>query len=505
MIGDPIHSQPVIVNYSATDSTVFVATNHGFLHAFDAQTGDEQFAIIPRELLQNLYSFYENNSTFNHIYGLDGDMVYREANGKKYLYVGMRRGGNNYYAFDVTTKSNPKLVFKIDGGSPEFANLGQTWSRPIITKIDIGGVQKDVMIIGGGYDENQDGKKGRSDDNIGNSVYIVDADSGSKLWEASLTNADLNLPSMKYSIPARISVIDRNNDGLADHMYVADAGGQLFRLDIYNGNAKSSLVKGQLLAKLGGDAESDNRRFYYGPDVSEVILGDEHYYAVAMGTGFRAGPLNTSINDNFYMLKDKGVFNRNAANEFTFPQAPFELSDLYDATDHLLTSATKTERDLAAQTFANKQGWYIRLTTGGEKVLAAPLILDYQVFFTTYVPAVSSASLCAPPAGNSRAYLVNLFNGNSVADLNQNNLSEGDDRFAELAQTGIAPDTKILIEDITNPVVCLGAECASAAIQTDENGLQVACGSKFECLAQNIYGRFERVKKDTWKTEVERN
>ncbi|HAU93194.1 MAG TPA: pilus assembly protein PilY, partial [Alteromonas sp.] len=35
-MGDPIHSQPVIVNYGNNDSVIFIATNHGFLHAFDA-------------------------------------------------------------------------------------------------------------------------------------------------------------------------------------------------------------------------------------------------------------------------------------------------------------------------------------------------------------------------------------------------------------------------------------------------------------------------------------
>lgn len=505
MMGDPIHSQPVIVNYNATDSDIFVATNHGFLHSFDANTGEENFAIIPRELLGNLHDFYENNSSFNHIYGLDGDMVYREANGKRYLYIGMRRGGNDYYVIDITQRHSPKLAFKIDGGSAAFSNMGQSWSRPIITKVNVGGTVKDVMIIGGGYDENQDGKTVRSADTVGNSVYIIDANNGNLLWEASRTNADLNLADMQYSIPARISVIDRDNDGLADHMYVADMGGQLFRLDIYNGNPASTLVKGKLLAKLGGDPESENRRFYYGPDVAEVVMGDEAYYAVAIGSGFRAGPLNTAINDNFYMIKDKGIFQRNSNNEFTHPSSAFELTDLYDATDHLLTSSSASQKNLATQAFANKDGWYIRLTTGGEKVLAAPLILDYQIFFTTYVPAVSSASLCAPPTGNSRAYLVNLFNGNSATDLNQNGIRDANDRFADLAQTGIAPDTKILIENISQPVVCLGAECVSAVIEVDQNGNDVACGSAFECLAQNIYGRFERVQKDTWKTEVERN
>jgi type IV pilus assembly protein PilY1 len=503
-MGDPIHSQPIIVNYSLTDSAVFVATNHGFLHSFDPATGEENFAVMPKDLMDNLYDLYRDSSTFSHIYGLDGDMVLRTVGTNIYLYVGMRRGGNNYYAFDITSKTNPKLMFKIDGGTGDFANLGQTWSKPTVTKIKVGGTSRDVLIFGGGYDEDQDSKLLRSTDSVGNSVFIVDADSGELIWSASKTGADLNLSEMGYSIPARISVIDRENDGLADHMYVADMGGQLFRLDIHNGKSVSDLVTGGLLANFGGDIAADNRRFYYGPDVSEISLGADHYYAVVLGSGFRAHPLNTTINDQFYMIKDDGVFTIDADGNFGLPSTSLSLTNLYNASAHLLTSSDSTAKELAFEQFAAAKGWYINLKTGGEKVLASPLILDYQVIFTTYLPASASDSECAPPTGNSRAYLVELINGNSVIDLNQDGTQLHEDRYAQLKQTGIAPDTKILIEDIIKPIICLGTECASTVIEVDENGDKLPCGSDFECLAENIHSYFERVQKSSWKTETER-
>lgn len=46
-MGDPIHSQPVIVNYSETDSAIFVATNHGMLHSIDAATGKKILPLCP--------------------------------------------------------------------------------------------------------------------------------------------------------------------------------------------------------------------------------------------------------------------------------------------------------------------------------------------------------------------------------------------------------------------------------------------------------------------------
>jgi type IV pilus assembly protein PilY1 len=503
-MGDPIHSQPVIVNYSLTDSAVLVATNHGYLHSFDPETGTENFAIMPKELMGNLYDFYRDSSTFSHIYGLDGDMVLRTVGANKYLYLGMRRGGKNYYAFDITSKTSPALKFKIEGGVGDFAKLGQTWSKPTVTKIRVGSTVKNVLIFGGGYDEDQDSKTLRSADSIGNAVFIVDADTGALIWSASNSGANLNLTDMQYSIPARISVIDRDNDGFADHMYVADNGAQLFRLDIHNGESITDLVTGGLMANFGGDTETQNRRFYYGPDVTEISLGAEHYYAVALGSGYRAHPLNSVVEDHFYMIKDTGVFTLDTDGNYSLPSVALSTSSLYDATDHLLTSSDATVQQVEANSFAQLSGWFIRLGAGGEKVLASPLILDYQIIFTTYLPATASASSCAPPSGNSRAYLVELINGNAVTDLNRDNNTTHQDRYAQLKQTGIAPDTKILIEDIIKPIVCLGTECASTVIELDSNGNKKACNSDFECLAENIYSNFERVQKSSWKTEIER-
>jgi len=503
-MGDPIHSQPAIVNYSTTESAVFVATNQGFLHSFDPETGEENFAVIPKELLSNLYDFYRDGSTFSHVYGLDGDMVIRNTQDKKYLYVGMRRGGRNYYVFDVTSKNSPSLAFKIQGGSIGFEKLGQTWSRPTITKINIGGSSKNVMIVGGGYDQDQDSKTVRSQDTVGNAVFIIDADDGSLLWSASNTGSTMNMTDMKYSIPARISVIDRDSDGFADHMYVADTGGQLFRLDIHQGESGSDLVTGGLMASLGGDSGIENRRFYYGPDVSEISLAEEHYYAVALGSGYRAHPLNSEISDNFYMLKDFGVFTLDEEGNYGMPDTALVESDFYDASAHLLTSADADQNAIEASAFSERSGWMITLGSGGEKVLASPLIIDYKIFFTSYLPATASDSLCAPPTGNSRAYLVELVNGNAVSDMDGDGAYEHEDRYVQLKQTGIAPETKILIEDIVKPAVCLGTECTSAVIEVDEDGNEIACTSDFNCLARNIYGRFERVQKSSWKTETER-
>jgi type IV pilus assembly protein PilY1 len=507
-MGDPIHSQPVIVNYSDTDSAILVATNHGFLHSFDAATGAENFAIIPQALLSNLYDFYQDGSSFNHLYGLDGPMQVRQFDDKTYLYIGMRRGGMQYYVIDISAKNSPKFVFTIKGGEGDYAQMGQTWSPPTLTKMRIGTQSYNVMIVGGGYDDSQDDRALRSADSQGNAIYIINADTGEALYTIGDnadgdSAADLVMADMQYAIPGRVSSIDRDQDGYVDHLYATDMGGQLFRFDIYNGQVGSALVKGARLADFGGATEADNRRFFYGPDVTEIISDDTPFYALTMGSGHRGDPLNLSIDDRFYMVRDHGVFARDEAGLFSFGDSVLEHTDLYDASEHLLNASDHLVRDNAIASLASKQGWYIRLSRDGEKVLSSPLTLDYQVFFTTYVPAAGSDSLCAPPTGNARAYLLNLLTGNAVTDLDGDMLVTGGDRSAQLNQTGIAPDTKILIENIVKPVVCLGAECAAAVIELDDEGNEIECQGEFACLVRNIYGRFERVQQRAWHSQIE--
>jgi len=469
----------------------------------DSENAVDNFVIIPPEFIPNLSKDYQDSSLFNHIYELDGDLILRRVADKTYLYIGMGRGGDNYYVFDVSNNIDPKLVFTIDGGQGAFSKLGQTWSRPTFTKMKIGSQAKNVMIIGGGYDEGQDSKTLRSPDAIGNAIFIIDADTGTKLFEISSANADLVVSDMKYSIPGRISSIDRDNDGYVDHLYSADTGGQLFRFDIYNGQTGSNLVKGQRIADLGGDTVATHRRFYYGPDIIAINQGAQAHFAIAIGSGDRTHPLNTTNQDSFYLYRDAGVFKRDKDGAYTFPVTTITPANLYDVSAHLLTADNNLEKVAALTAFQGKEGWRIDLQTSGEKVLASPLILDYQVFFTTYVPASLSNSLSA--SGNSRAYLVNLFNGNAVTDLDKNGITESTDRYAQLSQTGIASDTKILIDNIVKPQVCLGTECVSAVIEYDTNGNEIQCTGDFACLARNIFGRFERVQQQSWTTEIEKN
>lgn len=39
---------------------------------------------------------------------------------------------------------------------------------------------------------------------------------------------------LKYSVVSQINAVDRNSDGLVDHLFFGDLGGQAFRVDLNN-------------------------------------------------------------------------------------------------------------------------------------------------------------------------------------------------------------------------------------------------------------------------------
>jgi len=90
-----------------------------FTAVIDGANGRELWAFIPKEHLSTQSKLYFDPSAgFKH-YGVDGDIVPVIADRNKngiiesadgdfvYIIFGMRRGGDSYYALDVTNKNSP--------------------------------------------------------------------------------------------------------------------------------------------------------------------------------------------------------------------------------------------------------------------------------------------------------------------------------------------------------------------------------------------------------------
>ena len=311
-MGDPLHGRPATVIYGGTaddpDLVLFAVTNDGYLHAVETDTGNELWAYIPGQLLRRMNDLYNNEPQAEKRYALDGNIrAYKldinndgivNGEDKVYLFFGMGRGGESYYALDVTDRAGPKVLWRKGSGNElqadgtpiptgdQLPGLAKTWSTPVITNVNIDGTVRLVAIFAGGYDPTQDNLAYNTDD-VGNRIYMLDAVTGEQLWRAGPSTdgtAQLQIPTtlaaerqMNNSIPSDVRVIDLDGDQLADRMYVADTGARVWRFDIINGQTTDALVRGGVFASLGraggaGTDPTDARRFYYAPDVSMMKL-----------------------------------------------------------------------------------------------------------------------------------------------------------------------------------------------------------------------------------------
>ena len=522
-MGDPLHSEPVIITYGGTDedsdSTVYFGTNEGFIHAIDTDSGQEEFAFIPQDLHPNLNIYYENTAAAaDKPYGMDGlisSWLYDEngnnvildssgaleSNEHAYLYSGMRRGGNNYYGLDVTNRSSPSMLFKIEGGvTAGFDKLGQTWSRMTIAKVKFPNGNSDgnrfVLFFSGGYDTNQDSNSTTEADTIGNAIYMVDASTGELLWTASNTDADLNISTMTNSIPASLSVIDITGDGLIDYLFAADTGGRVFRIDI-NPSASSAndFATGGEIASLAGSDEANNRRFYNKPNVALVKdkeYGD--YLTIAIGSGYRAHPIQTTTVENrFYMIKDFNPYsvpsNYSSVSEASTTKTTLsdgesaDSSKLYNATSLMNEGEDALTSDMQVL-LTNGGGWYVTFDTTGEKVLAESTTFSSAIIFTTFAPSGSTVSTCGADTGQSRIYALSQKWAMAAIDLNGDGETDENDSYVELAHSGIAPRPVIIYQPDGGKTIAIGTETIEDDRFEEDTSTE---GSVSECEANNCY------------------
>jgi type IV pilus assembly protein PilY1 len=502
LLADALHSQPLAINYGARggydadnpDIRLMMGTNDGFMHMFRNTTtagdedGTESWAIIPREVMPILDRLRTNSAAkpmhptgadgspavFTLDVNFDGSIISTDGD-LAYLYFGLRRGGKSYYAVDVSDPDTPKLLWKISKGAAgtDFAELGQTWSKPQVGLVKVGGTITPVVIFAGGYNGDDDGDnlgdlgkdaKNRStrvnstplqgtDDDEGNAIYIVNAITGNLVWKAIKGTGigyvsgqkAFTHPDLVDSFPADVSAVDTDGDRLLDRIYAADTGGVVWRIDLAGMfdhdsdlstaeilvNNQPSVWSATRLLSVGRHVSgfstiADDRRFFIRPDVVQSRDGIGPFDGVVIGSGDREDPNGEDVNNFFYLIKDRAITSGLP------PATPLEHDDLTDLTSNCLQDSSCTSTpDLS-------NGWRMALTDSGEKNLASPITAAGSVFFSTFSPTPPTGS-CSLSEGTGRLYVVSLQDATAVFNFDTTN-DVGDtvlDRVDLLASGGI--------------------------------------------------------------------
>jgi len=442
IFGDPLHSKPVTMDYGNDDVRVFIGTNAGVLHAFrdNDKTVEESWAFYPGSLL-DIHKPQMEKQQDTKVYGVDGplNVFFKDlnrdgvvnGNDKVWLFAGLRRGGDEYYGIDITNPDTPKLMWggPISPSRTGFEELGQTWSKPLVTHIRM---QKDkpVLIFGAGYDTNKD-NVARTDDNQGRGIFIVDAETGKLVWSLTSRNKS-NKFSGSHSIAADLAIMDSDYDGFTDRIYAADTAGDIWRIDMprdlpNDADAPWTHFK---FASLGSSKSNQDRRFFYQPLVARTYFSkvtinqssgntnktitrkDTPYEAILIGSGDRTSPLSTQVDDYLFMLRDENTvtqsFSKNVPKTIV-------MSDLLDVEyDPFSNVTSKDEFYEVEANLAKEKGWKYKLRSG-EKSLAKATVIGGVAYFTSFMPAsLSSANQCSLSGGSGSLYALHMHYGSRV-------------------------------------------------------------------------------------------
>jgi Tfp pilus tip-associated adhesin PilY1 len=128
-------------------------------------------------------------------------------------------------------------------GESTTQDLGMTWSQPVIGRIKVSVSSKSrdffVAIFGGGYSHS--GTK-ISDTNTGgdtgNFLYMADIETGKIIYKrniglsSTVLTAGSSSGSLAAGVPGSPGVVDFNNDGYLDFIYIGDTQGRLWKVNI---------------------------------------------------------------------------------------------------------------------------------------------------------------------------------------------------------------------------------------------------------------------------------
>lgn len=376
MLGDIFHSNPVVIGPPSSfrndpDFTAFsqdpnlvhrkrviaAGANDGFLHvfdagtwqaaatppAYDAGTGQEIAGFAPWEARQNLKQLpLEKNGRTQ--YYVDGSpsvadvWLYpsptavppRDGTGasrwRTVLVGGMRQGGHQFYALDMTDPANgcpagadwsndqnyPCYMWEFpreDAAASVKQYMGQTWSDPIITRIKVSvngnnnggaGFDRYVAIVTGGYDptgDPNDHANYRADSTAGRGIFVIDLKTGQVLAEkkfdpSATANCATNPGdptcdpsavaydpldperSMHFALAATPGVYDIDFDGYADVIYAPDLGGNVWKWVIKD--LAEDTVNGTS-TNLDQTGNWDFRLFFQAHEYDDPVSGNTYW------------------------------------------------------------------------------------------------------------------------------------------------------------------------------------------------------------------------------------
>lgn len=415
--------------YKNRPPMLYLGANDGMLHGFDATTGSERFAYVPRGIItSSLATLADPN--YAHKYFVDGppragDAYINRGGTTKWTTVlvgSTGAGGRSVFALDVTnpgsfSANNVMWEFgyadaNCSTGVTACREIGTTIGQPAIVRMRNG---KWAAIFGNGYNS----ASGKA------MLFIVNLETGTLIKAIDTGVGNTTTPN-GLATPL---VVDVESDRMADYVYAGDLYGNMWKFDITSTHATN--FNGLDVAyKLHQALDVDGNPQ---PITAKPAAGrhPESGLMVYFGTGkyFETGDnvidavqANRKVH-TFYGLWDNGSLIGARTSNLLQQSIVYEDTMTFDGYTHGVRVVSNND-------IGSYKGWYIDLISPppanlgrqGEMVVATPLLWRDRVIFVTIIPDPDPCSF----GGTSWLMEVDPLGGGrldfSVFDLNKDGL-----------------------------------------------------------------------------------
>jgi type IV pilus assembly protein PilY1 len=371
---------------------MYVGANDGMLHAFNATTGNEQWAYVPAGVFNNLiklvnpyyneqHQFYVNASpqAYDVQFGVGGPW-------HTLLIGGVGAGGNDIYGIDVTNPTSAanenQLATQVLWDYTD-VDMGYSYSNPAAQQVAAGW----LVFFGNGYDSPQ-GKP---------FLYAINPQTGALVRKIDLCGAVPGICNLGVTNGlSSVSVVNSGGQlsGIANLVYAGDLQGNLWRIDV------SNMAPGSWQVSVMFQATDSSAGLPQPITVTPAVSLNPKYPSllgtmVYFGTGqlLTVADLTNNQTQTVYGIYDPPnpyptPINRTALVAQTLSMGPLASTG----------QATRTITGNAVTLPGNK-GWDVDLnlptsgTLSAERDVTDPQLIAGGVLLTSYQPSTSQCTL----------------------------------------------------------------------------------------------------------------
>lgn len=397
-----------VANNSSRTPVVYVGSNDGMLHGFQATLGngggEELFAYIPGFLYSDLANqglHFLTDPDYTHRYYVDlatrRQDVYtygrranngnatNDRNWRTILVGGARAGGKGVFALDVTdpsqfSEANAPGLALWEFTAADDNRLGYITQPPVIALSEWGGRTRWSVFLANGYNS----------DTASTGFFVLDVECGlDGTWTINTDYIYVELEGGGDGL-SPLTVLDTSGDYLADRIYAGDLDGQIWVSSNVSGSWGSAYANPLFTASgpvTGAVAVGANKATPRATNLPNLM--------VYFGTGkyLETADTTDTTTQAFYGVWDRGDSNLGTANlqQRTLMEEEREVD-----------GETKTIRvsDGDPVDYTTQRGWWAELPDTGERVINNPIVRGDYVYINTVVPSVD------PCAGGGSGWIM---------------------------------------------------------------------------------------------------